>query len=104
MILLCTLVAARPTRTTSSPVANGSSVPAWPVRGPPSARLTAATASCEVIPAGLSIKSTPSRPAWEAGGLPSAAPALRSDDVGSGIAVGRPVQLRGDRAAQEARE
>ena len=58
----CTRVA-RPTSTSSRPVANGSSVPAWPTRGRPAlgcppvasrtARRAAATTSCEVGPGGL---------------------------------------------------
>src|SRR6266545_5247123 len=43
-------------RTISSPVANGSSVPAWPTL-PPLSRLTSATTSWDVIPAGLSTSS-----------------------------------------------
>src|SRR5438046_2317864 len=63
---------ARPVRTMSSPVANGSSVPACPtrmtpgpLRGPPTVRRTCATRSCDVRPAGLSISRTRStvRPA-----------------------------------------
>ena len=49
-----------PTSKSRSPLANGSSVPAWPVLTPPSARRTAATTSCEVMPTGLSTSSTPS--------------------------------------------
>src|SRR5687767_3838713 len=56
---------ARPTRRTSSPVANGSSVPAWPTRRSPSERRVVATTSCDVIPAGLSTRRIPSL-----GGLP----------------------------------
>src|SRR3954470_23582839 len=51
-------VAGRPSRISSRPVANGSSVPACPVFCPCSRRARA-TASCEVIPAGLSTRSTP---------------------------------------------
>src|SRR5581483_151099 len=53
---------ARPSNTNNNPVANGSSVPAWPTltpRGNP--RRTRATTSCEVGPAGLSTRRTPSR-------------------------------------------
>src|SRR5687768_11525830 len=51
----------RPTRTSSSPVAYGSSVPAWPtfvLRG--SERRTSSTTSCDVTPAGLARRRTPS--------------------------------------------
>ena len=51
---------ARPTSTSSRPVANGSSVPAWPTRRPRCSRRTAATMSCDVLPAGLSMSRTPS--------------------------------------------
>src|SRR5919202_1901359 len=51
---------ARPTSTSSSPVANGSSVPAWPALRVPSARRTASVRSCEVFPAGLSTRTRPS--------------------------------------------
>ena len=59
-------------------MANGSSVPAWPVWTPPSERRTAATTSCEVSPAGLSISSTPSI----GGGLARARRPLRRALVG----------------------
>src|SRR4051794_6329275 len=52
---------ARPASTSSSPVANGSSVPAWPTFTPfPSRRRRRATTSCDVTPAGLSTRKTPS--------------------------------------------
>ena len=83
----CCDFVARPTSTSSRPVANGSSVPAWPgARARRSARRTRATTSCEVIPAGLSISRMPS------------GPACRSGERGGGVAVGARVQLRGDRA------
>src|SRR5262249_41113916 len=49
----------RPTRTTSNPVANGSSVPVWPTRRARTARRTTDTTSCDVTPAGLSTSNTP---------------------------------------------
>src|SRR3954471_9909099 len=51
---------ARPTSSTRSPVAKGSSVPPWPILRVPTARRATATASCDVRPAGLSTSSTPS--------------------------------------------
>src|SRR4051812_25258473 len=51
---------ARPISRTSNPVANGSSVPRWPTRRDASAPRTTATTSCEVKPAGLSTRRTPS--------------------------------------------
>ena len=48
-----------PRRSASRPVAIGSSVPAWPTFRVPSARRTASTASCEVMPAGLSTRRSP---------------------------------------------
>src|SRR5579863_10010043 len=103
---------ARPTMISSSPVANGSSVPAWPVLTPPSARRTEATTSCEVTPAGLSISSTPSTEA-SSRNLPLAASSTRRwrppvaavrrwARVGGALCGRRGgVQLRGDLAAQE---
>src|SRR5206468_820666 len=51
-----------PTRTISSPVANGSSVPAWPTFNPAPMddRRTCSTTSCEVTPAGLETSRMPS--------------------------------------------
>src|SRR5438552_1723311 len=49
----------RPTRTTSNPVANGSSVPACPTRCDPTTRRTIATTSCDVTPGGLSTSNRP---------------------------------------------
>src|SRR5437762_3960682 len=51
---------ARPTRTSSRPVANGSRVPACPALRTPSSRLTASVMSCEVLPGGLSTRTSPS--------------------------------------------
>src|SRR5436309_11195176 len=45
--------------TTRTPVAIGSSVPAWPTRRVCASRRTRATTSCEVIPPGLSTMSRP---------------------------------------------
>src|SRR5690349_5376232 len=94
-MISCWDFVARPSSTTSSPVAKGSSVPACPTRGalrlPPSARRTAATTSCELTPAGLSIRSTASNDSGRAG----------LDGRGRGGPVGGRVQLRGDRGAQE---
>src|SRR5215469_12959917 len=47
------------TPTTSTPVAMGSSVPAWPTRRVPARRRIRATTSCEVSPAGLSTMTSP---------------------------------------------
>src|SRR5215204_2486194 len=82
MNVLCSRVAGRPRRTISSPVANGSSVPAWPPLAS-LARRRRATTSCEVTPAGLSTSST--------------AAAVRT---GSLTAVGS-AELNGDLGAQE---
>src|SRR5438105_2502083 len=49
---------AAPESSTSSPVANGSSVPVWPVRAPVRRR-SAATSANDDGPAGLSTKATP---------------------------------------------
>src|SRR4051794_9896606 len=51
---------ARPTSTSSSPVANGSSVPACPALRTPRPRRVASVRSCEVLPAGLSTRTSPS--------------------------------------------
>src|SRR5450759_3431262 len=88
---------ARPTSTSNSPVANGSSVPAWPVRMPPNERRTAATTSWEVSPAGLSIKRTPSIGRGQPVGWADGS----SGERRSRVPVGRDVQLRGDGGAQE---
>ncbi len=53
-------VATLPTPTISNPVANGSSVPAWPTRRSPVSRRTRSTTSWLVIPAGLSMRRKPS--------------------------------------------
>src|ERR1700761_2475247 len=44
---------------TSTPVAIGSSVPAWPTRRVRARRRTRATTSCEVMPPGLSTMTSP---------------------------------------------
>jgi hypothetical protein len=54
------LVAARLTPITSTPLAQGSRVPAWPTRFSPVSRRTMSTTSCEVIPTSLYIANTPS--------------------------------------------
>src|SRR5207249_11434318 len=51
---------ARPRTSGSTPLAAGSSVPVWPMRGSPSTRRRHATTSCDVGPAGLSMTSKPS--------------------------------------------
>src|ERR1700748_1422771 len=97
---------ARPTSTSSNPVANGSRVPAWPTLVPRgSVRRIRATTSCEVTPAGLSTSNTPSsellcnlraqeldqRGEVEVGGEPGGAPvsaaAARARDPGHVDAV-----------------
>src|SRR5215207_1256435 len=45
---------------TSKPVANGSSVPPWPIRRVPSARRATLTTSWDVMPPGLSTSNNPS--------------------------------------------
>src|SRR3954447_16707597 len=108
----CSRVASLPTRTSRSPVAKGSSVPAWPTLVPRGySRRTVATMSCEVFPAGLSMRRMPSlraaselrrdlfaqevheRLELELGGEPGRlavpAPALRTGDGGDvDLAVG----------------
>src|SRR3954452_16742310 len=54
-----------PTPTSRTPVASGSSVPAWPTRRSPSWRRHTATTSWLVMPAGLSTTHRP----WTGGGL-----------------------------------
>src|SRR5580704_17635028 len=49
----------RPRPTSRTPVASGSSVPAWPTRRWEKIRRHRATASCEVHPASLSTTTTP---------------------------------------------
>src|ERR1044072_251679 len=51
---------ALPMRTSSRPVAHGSTVPACPTRRPRCSRRTAATTSWGVLPAGLSMRRMPS--------------------------------------------
>ncbi|MFC7763480.1 hypothetical protein ACFQY4_39615 [Catellatospora bangladeshensis] len=51
---------ARPTPSTSTPVAIGSSVPPWPTLRVPAMRRTRATTSCEVMPPALSTTISPS--------------------------------------------
>ena len=53
-------LAARPNKTTSTPVAMGSSVPVCPTFFVPNSFRTFQTTSCEVIPAGLSTSRMPS--------------------------------------------
>src|SRR5690348_5578721 len=55
---------ALPRQHTTTPVARGSSVPAWPVLTPPAARRTRRTTCIELQPSGLSTTSTP----WIGGG------------------------------------
>src|SRR6185437_2930283 len=53
---------ARPSSRTSSPVANGSSVPRWPILRSAYTRRAISTTSCDVMPAGLSTSSRPDTP------------------------------------------
>src|SRR3954468_3857996 len=75
---------ARPTSTSSRPVANGSSVPACPALRTPRPRRVSSVRSCEVLPAGLSTRTSPSTEARR----------YRGDDL----------QLGGDLLAQEGDE
>ena len=59
----CSNRVAAPTPSTSTPVAIGSSVPAWPTRRVRASRRIRATTSCDVSPAGLSTTTSPSAPA-----------------------------------------
>src|SRR5262245_29441883 len=51
---------AQPSSSTRTPVARGSSVPAWPTSRCPARRRTASTTSCDVRPRGLSSGRIPS--------------------------------------------
>src|SRR5262245_11994029 len=53
---------ARPTPSTSTPVAIGSRVPAWPTFRVPASRRIRATTSCDVMPPGLSTTTSPFQP------------------------------------------
>src|SRR5512137_387098 len=55
-----TIRAAWPRQTTSTPVASGSRVPAWPTRRSPLQRRTMETTAKEVLPAGLRTLRIPS--------------------------------------------
>ena len=83
---------ARPTSTSSRPVANGSSVPACPTFVPRgSERRTSATTSCEVTPAGFARRSTPSMGVAQAAGSCSRTwPRSWSTSSGYGTAVEKP--------------
>ena len=77
---------ARPSPTSSTPVASGSRVPAWPTRRCPKMRRHRATTSCEVQPASLS---TTTRPLTvDAPGGPASAGG--SDSPRSGVTARRP--------------
>ena len=80
---------AEPTPRTSSPVAIGSSVPAWPTLRTDSTRRARATTSCEVMPPALSTSSSPggtsaSASAGSRGHVqarPATVPATRTSDA-----------------------
>src|SRR5947207_6796377 len=69
-----------PDNTNSSPVANGSSVPAWPVRAPVNLRICATTAK-EDGPLGLSTSATPAGSSARGGTLNEEAFANLLDDL-----------------------
>src|SRR5688572_15727341 len=79
---------ALPSVSTSSPVASGSSVPVWPTRFCRRTRRTFCTASCEVIPASLSISKRPC--------------CIRRLSAPRGGGAERCLERRGDRLAQGA--
>src|SRR3954447_26434573 len=82
-----------PTRTSSTPVAKGSSVPAWPTFAPRAigSRRTRATTSCEVTPAGFARTSTP---------LGDGDIARKANQLGAN-GPGRALQLGGDLRSDE---
>src|SRR5687768_10507670 len=97
----------RPVSSTRSPVANGSSVPACPMRRSPNERRAMATTSCDVIPAGLSTSTSPSVEGLLVGGdaaitdlLEKCLDASRSRDAGIGLEHELGREAKAERPAQ----
>src|SRR3954463_6081972 len=83
----------------SSPVANGSSVPAWPVRAPVTRRICATIANDDG-PAGLSTSAMPAGSRARGGTLRDEAPANELRDLLDGQLAREPCRLPVPAAAE----